>query len=888
MKKRKKGFSAQDESFIDITIENGFSDHEDTPEEPEPARKKHMYECNCGMTFENSQKKAAHCKSCKEWRAKNEPTRSRIKPRKKKFNLNLSIPKIRGPMNHNKGPRKNYIKRKKVYNEDDSSDEERSYKRSLKRRMALEQAERIAVRETREKFEQQHLNRRFFRLKGNEKSETEEESIYQQIITANLFDTSRTLPITQDFELLSLPTKKEELHIPAFRSVEEDEAYRNFRAEQEFNKNYKEGLLRTESECKEEIFKKRHISPSKHSRIFKFFHPEIWSDEETLFFKELLCSFGKNWPIISQLLISKSPQSLENFYVANGYHIYCHICGTSTDDDQLLLCDRCDRAFHTYCLKPPVEKIPTTEWYCSEECSHISKKKCEICHLDQEEPKVLLCGNCEKVYHPQCLNPPIREIPKGEWTCGCNKRRKKKKTISNVDLLSKLQELETENVKINDETSESAKSPRTVKKIEKEAIRLQESLLYTFSFEDIKDWVQRTLSTDLIDLKEIKENNISDSDYHSIFKLDSVVDTTQLQQHFETILVAVNNSIDSMVSSPRIAFATRHYLRSNNKEYEGYPESWIIKVNSNTYDLITSKTAPFSVTWYLQQRQGNLRSGDKIYFWLTGSLSGIFATGTILNDPIPTTALSPKKNNSSNQPVWSRMSVLISVEHLLPQKLDLGHFFQDKFLSHLEILATPIGPIFHLKMEEAQTLDNLLQTIYGEKTVFFRKRFIPVESTLLNGHTDKENQRGDICCICEKVQEEKFIFCDSCDRAYHFSCLKIPKRSPKKEILWFCPECRLNNLEVIAAKFIIGFKELQVEIKRLMQEQCKMVGQKHAENVATFSIHQSAKLKSQLHEYTIELAAARVNYLVQANLVFQPWKNELMSEYQIKNHQLTD
>ena len=30
----------------------------------------------------------------------------------------------------------------------------------------------------------------------------------------------------------------------------------------------------------------------------------------------------------------------------------------------MLLCDGCDRGFHIYCLKPPVKKIPTGDWFC--------------------------------------------------------------------------------------------------------------------------------------------------------------------------------------------------------------------------------------------------------------------------------------------------------------------------------------------------------------------------------------------------------------------------------------------------------------------------------------------------------------------------------------------
>eukprot|EP01114_Cavostelium_apophysatum_P011889 TRINITY_DN2644_c0_g1_i2.p1 TRINITY_DN2644_c0_g1~~TRINITY_DN2644_c0_g1_i2.p1 ORF type:complete len:1202 (+),score=337.29 TRINITY_DN2644_c0_g1_i2:134-3739(+) len=42
----------------------------------------------------------------------------------------------------------------------------------------------------------------------------------------------------------------------------------------------------------------------------------------------------------------------------------CALCGLGTDDDQLLLCDHCDEGYHMYCLDPPLTEIPKGEWFC--------------------------------------------------------------------------------------------------------------------------------------------------------------------------------------------------------------------------------------------------------------------------------------------------------------------------------------------------------------------------------------------------------------------------------------------------------------------------------------------------------------------------------------------
>ncbi|XP_010251295.1 PREDICTED: methyl-CpG-binding domain-containing protein 9 [Nelumbo nucifera] len=42
----------------------------------------------------------------------------------------------------------------------------------------------------------------------------------------------------------------------------------------------------------------------------------------------------------------------------------CKVCGIDKDDDSVLLCDTCDSEYHTYCLNPPLARIPEGNWYC--------------------------------------------------------------------------------------------------------------------------------------------------------------------------------------------------------------------------------------------------------------------------------------------------------------------------------------------------------------------------------------------------------------------------------------------------------------------------------------------------------------------------------------------
>ncbi|XP_010252791.1 PREDICTED: histone-lysine N-methyltransferase ATXR6 [Nelumbo nucifera] len=44
--------------------------------------------------------------------------------------------------------------------------------------------------------------------------------------------------------------------------------------------------------------------------------------------------------------------------------VYCEECRSGDASDELLLCDKCDRGFHLFCLRPVLVSVPKGSWFC--------------------------------------------------------------------------------------------------------------------------------------------------------------------------------------------------------------------------------------------------------------------------------------------------------------------------------------------------------------------------------------------------------------------------------------------------------------------------------------------------------------------------------------------
>ncbi|XP_078394484.1 chromodomain-helicase-DNA-binding protein 5-like, partial [Cetorhinus maximus] len=124
---------------------------------------------------------------------------------------------------------------------------------------------------------------------------------------------------------------------------------------------------------------------------------------------------------------------------------YCEVC---QQGGEIILCDTCPRAYHMVCLDPEMEKAPEGKWSCphcekegvqweaKDENSELEAEgdgeleegalgepeeeeddHMEFCRVCKDGGELLCCDACPSSYHIHCLNPPLPEIPNGEWLC---------------------------------------------------------------------------------------------------------------------------------------------------------------------------------------------------------------------------------------------------------------------------------------------------------------------------------------------------------------------------------------------------------------------------------------------------------------------------------------
>ncbi|XP_057338787.1 bromodomain adjacent to zinc finger domain protein 1A isoform X4 [Microplitis mediator] len=174
----------------------------------------------------------------------------------------------------------------------------------------------------------------------------------------------------------------------------------------------------------------------------------------------------------SQLFIHLNTLESSIAWSRSALNARCRICRKCRDAEHMLLCDGCNKGHHLYCLKPKLTSVPEGDWFCTtckppetkskpknkkrrrfedeEEEEGLTKdtrhsrsrrilssddeaddetanaddtlveekpKFRELCAICGNSGSVIACDTCIKLYHIDCLDPPLSRAPRGRWSC---------------------------------------------------------------------------------------------------------------------------------------------------------------------------------------------------------------------------------------------------------------------------------------------------------------------------------------------------------------------------------------------------------------------------------------------------------------------------------------
>ncbi|ORY01314.1 hypothetical protein K493DRAFT_95556 [Basidiobolus meristosporus CBS 931.73] len=82
---------------------------------------------------------------------------------------------------------------------------------------------------------------------------------------------------------------------------------------------------------------------------------------------------------------------------------------------EMLTCARCDGKHHPLCIHLNTTRLidacRSYPWECND-C-----KICVVCESTGDEETLLICDDCDRAWHMTCCIPPVKELPKDKWLC---------------------------------------------------------------------------------------------------------------------------------------------------------------------------------------------------------------------------------------------------------------------------------------------------------------------------------------------------------------------------------------------------------------------------------------------------------------------------------------
>lgn len=206
---------------------------------------------------------------------------------------------------------------------------------------------------------------------------------------------------------------------------------------------------------------------------------------------------------------------------------------------------------------------------------------------------------------------------------------------------------------------------------------------------------------------------LSDAVYANLF---SYTLADEFEAAYKLIVATPNfGEIDAQAGNKAYSNSMAFYARFL-KEL-GEPSVWIFQGNPKFYDVVGAVEALNTLTWGVNQYQKQIKNGDKVYIWVSGSDAGIIASGTIITDPKMHEPDSNDPYSKHTDPVDTTpyLAVDIQLERKFTQKkVPRVVLLADERTKQLGILTYPGATNFRVTKAQEEVIETIIDGSYKQ------------------------------------------------------------------------------------------------------------------------------------------------------------------------------
>jgi predicted RNA-binding protein with PUA-like domain len=141
----------------------------------------------------------------------------------------------------------------------------------------------------------------------------------------------------------------------------------------------------------------------------------------------------------------------------------------------------------------------------------------------------------------------------------------------------------------------------------------------------------------------------------------------------------------------------------------------VFQGNPKYYDVERALKELDEITWGVNQYKNQIKKGDKVYFWLSGSEGGIIATGIILCDPeMRKTDNDDRYSHGESSENEERLVVDIKIERKLDKIVSRSTMLSDERTKRMEVLTFPGATNFRVTKAQEEVIENILAGSYQQ------------------------------------------------------------------------------------------------------------------------------------------------------------------------------